>query len=534
MTKFSTFARVAALSAVLGTPLAAQTDPQPTLLDFFNINRLGTFIANTGIAVLRTQMELEYEYLSTDLMRGTVSISGVTIRPLLPYDQARQCVITVERAVLNTDVAKPFEVASEMNLNFIGTRATTACVPRDVAMGMRAAGIREIALDQFKVRAAYMYPTGETSADVTLAINNFATLDASASAMVLPRLSRFGPDDPAFRVMRAVVSLKDTGGWQTVSAVLPPNFNDPQTIRDIGTEAVTDFMSNGATRAVTAVERNFIADLMDRVQEFVTDPGEITIEAALPLTGIVVEPEIYNEEPQALVSALALEARTTPLARAQILDSETLAVLRAQDTPDPAALLEVAAALLEGRGVPQTPALVPDLLAPLTDNPDTAAEASSLIARALEDSDPAGAYAFALVAAADGTGTAVSQLDKLEARMTTTQVLELQARAMEADATDPREVMAQTEDPRALRALSLAHYAGSGATRSYAMAYYYALMAQAAGDIAATTLKQEIESRFAARGDEVALAWSDLSAEIQSRALQDWVEGGLADRFRTP
>ena len=521
----SRLASVTALSTLLAAPLAAETDPQPGLQEFFSVNRIGTFFANTAIAALRTQMEVEYEYLATDLMRGSVSISGVTVRPLLPYDQARQCVITVDRAVLNTDVAKPFEVASEANINLIGARANTACLPREAAMGLRAAGIREIDLDQFKIRVAYIYATGETSTDVTLAINNFAALDFSASGMILPRLSQSGTGEPAFRVMRAVASLKDQGGWKTVSAILPPNFRDPATIRDIGTEAVTSFLSNDGLRAITAIERNFVTQLMERVEDFVTDPGEITIEANLPETGIVIEPELYNREPQLLVSALALEARTTPLARTRILSSDDMAAMT-----DPAGLLTLSLALLEGNGVPQAPALVPEMLAPLLNDPATVAAASALIARALQDRDAAGAYPYALASAAGGITASVSLLDRLENKMTTTQVLSAQ---ISAEDIDTLALVGESDDPRRLRGLALDHFTGAGAARSYARAYYFALLAEAAGDIGATTLKNEIEGRFSARGDDVAAAWADISDDLQAQALEDWISGGLADRYQT-
>ena len=532
MMNFKRFTQIAALTAALATPALAETDPQPGLMEFFSINRVGTFIANSAIAALRTQMELEYEYLSTDLMRGSVAISGVKARPLLPYDQARQCLITIDRAVINTDVAKPFEVASEMNVNLIGARANTACLPREAAMGLRAAGIREIDLDQFKIRIAYVYATGETSSDVTLAINNFASLDFSASGMILPRLGSFGPSEPAFRVMRAVVSLKDQGGWNTVSAILPPNFRDPATIKDIGTEAVTQFLSNNGLRAVTAIERNFVTQLMDRVEDFVTDPGEITIEANLPETGIVIEPELYNSEPQSLVSALALEARTTPLARPRILSSDDLAALTDPAGLEADRLLELGRALLDGAGVPQTPALVPDLLMPLTKQPESAPQASALIARALQARDPALAYPYALTAAAGGITEAVSVMDQLENQMTTTQVLTAQADNLGASA-NASDAVGNSTDPRALRALALSHFTGSGAPRSYAQAYYFALLAEAAGDIGATTLKQEIDGRFSARGDAVAAAWAEISDALQAKALEDWIAGGLADRYLT-
>ena len=84
-----------------------------------------------------------------------------------------------------------------------------------------------------------------------------------------------------------------------------------------------------------------------------------------------------------------------------------------------------------------------------------------------------------------------------------------------------------------MRALALAHFTGSNATRSYAQAYYFSLLAEAAGDIGASSLKREIEGRFEARGQDVAAAWTDLSAELQARALDDWIGGNLAGRYQT-
>lgn len=523
-------ARAFVLGCALSAPAVAETDPQPTLSEFFSINRMGTVVANSAIAALRTQMELEYEFLSTDVMRGTVSISGITARPLLPYDRARQCVVTVERAVLNTDVAKPFEVSSTANVNLIGARASSACLPPDIALGLRATGMTGIDLEQFKIRAAYMYPTGETSLDASIVIGGFAALDVSTSGMILPRIGRSGPSEPAFRVLRAVVSLKDMGGWQTVSALLPENLRNGQTIKVIGAEQVTQFLSNNGLRTVTGVERNFVAQLMDRVEDFINDPGELTVEARLPPTGIVVEPDLYTREPQALISTLALEAGTTPLSRTRILSDAELAALSDPSNLNSAELLDLGRALLNGEGVPQTPALVPDLLAPVLNDQVNAPQAAALIARSMTDRDSAGAYPFALQAAAGGIKTAVSLLDRLESQMTTSQVLEVQSEGHGQLISATTAIDA--DDPRELRRLALAYLAGTGVTRSYKQAYYFALLAEAAGDIGASALKTEIEDRFAARGPEVAATWAAASAEIQTKALEDWVSGGLASRYR--
>jgi hypothetical protein len=87
------------------------------------------------------------------------------------------------------------------------------------------------------------------------------------------------------------------------------------------------------------------------------------------------------------------------------------------------------------------------------------------------------------------------------------------------------------DDPRDLRALSLAYLTGAGQARSYARAYYYVLLAEAAGDIAGPSLRSEITARFAARGPDVAQAWTALSAQVEQQAVTDWINADLPGRY---
>ena len=523
-----------ALALIITAPMHAQDrDPQATLGEFFSPDRIAAAVANSAITALRTRMELQYDHLSADPLRGIVSISGIVARPLLPYDQARQCEITIERATLSSDFASPFQTAAELNLNLIGARASLACVERDIALALRTAGYKDLPMDQFKVRASYAYTTGETALDSTIAINGFGVLDYSASGTILPRLSASGyPGDPAIRVSRVVATLKDDGGWAAVSQVLPENLRDPVTIRELGTEAVSQFLSEGGLRPLGAVERNFIGDLMGEVEAFVTDPGEITVQADLPPSGIVIEPDMYDA-PQTLIAALGLQARSTPLARSQILSTVDLAALQTPDDLSDDARIRFATALLEGNGVPRSGALVPDLLLPLLDDADTAGPAASLLAKAVQDTDIPAAYSYALIAAAGGMPNAVAQLDRLEARMTTQAVLAAQdAYLTQTNASAPI-TRVIGDDPRSLRNLSLSYFTGAGDARSYARAYYFALLAEAAGDIAATSLRVEIEARFGARGPEVARIWNGVAAQMQQRAITDWINADLPAVYLT-
>ena len=178
---------------------------------------------------------------------------------------------------------------------------------------------------------------------------------------------------------------------------------------------------------------------------------------------------------------------------------------------------------------PRAEALVPGLLGPLmgADSAD-AAQAALLTARAQMAFDPAAAYVNALAASSSRLPGAVPLLDALETRLTTSQVMGAQAAhlSVAGGATLPA-----GNDIRAVRALALQHLTGLGAARSYRQAYYYALIAEAAGDIGARPLREDIEARFANRGDEVTLLWADLRSEVQQSALTDWISNDLAGRY---
>ncbi len=514
-------------SLALGTPALAEGDPKPGLMDVITPDSIAETIAGISISALRTVMEVEYQHLSTDVMRGTVSLSGVTLRPQLPYDRARQCEITVQRAGFDLGKFRPDLTASNASVIMVGATANIACLPRDAGLMMRASGYNEIVVDRLAFEVDYIHGTGEIRTNGSAAINDMLTLDLAMAGAILPRLSEFGgPGDPAIRVRQAVLGIQDNGGWERLSAQIPENLRQPDVIRGLGTEELTNALSNNGTRALTATERRFIDDLMEHVAEFVRNPGEITIEAQLPASGIVLEPEIY-EAPEELLQALAPDARTAPVAQSELLDPALLS--RLNGSLSASERLQLAEALLTGSGVPRAEGLVPDLLAPLmgSDAPE-AAQAALMTARAQFAYDPGAAYGHALAASSDRQSGAVSLLDALEARLTTTQVVAAQDRYLSQVGLV---ALPGGNDIRVVRARALAHFTGLGAPRSYRQAYYYALIAEAAGDIGARPLREDIEARFANRGDEVNTMWATMRLETQERALSDWITGDLAAQF---
>lgn len=525
------FCIAAGLFAVPLSPASAQGDPKPGIFDIVTPDRVAEALASVGISALRTVMEVEYEHLSTDVMRGTVALSGVTLRPQLPYDRARQCEVTVQRASFDLGQMRPDLAASNISITLIGATANIACIERSMGLMLRASGYDRIEVDRLNYEIDYVHGTGEIRGNGSAAINDMLTLDLAVAGALLPRLNEFGsPGDPAVRVRRAVLGLQDTGGWARLSSQLPENLRQPEVIQSLGTEELTNALSKGGTRALTASERLFIDDLMTHVADFIREPGEITIEAQLPATGIVLEPDVYNR-PEELLQALAPDARVAPRAQSDLLDPALVA--RIDGDLSGAERLQLARALTDGDGVPKAEALVPGLLAPLvaSDAPE-AAQAALLTARAQLAFDPAAAYGNALAASSARLPGAVPLLDALETRLTTGVVVAAQDAHILASTQDtPAATLPDGGDIRAVRSLALGHLTGLGAPRSYRLAYYYALIAEAAGDIGARPLREDIEARFANRGDAVAEVWSALRLQTQQQALSDWIALDLANRF---
>jgi hypothetical protein len=522
----------ACVCLTLPTAALAEGDPKPGLWDIITPDTIAGSLASVAISALRTQMEVEYVHLETDVMRGSVTLSGVTLRPQLPYDQARQCEITLQRVGFDLGQPRAFLPAANVSVTAIGARASMACVEREVGLALRTAGYTSIDVDRLIYQMDYLHGTGEISGTLSATINDLATLDLALTGTILPRLNEYGgAGDPAIRLRKAVFGVQDHGGWARLSSLLPENLRDAEVIRSLGTEELTNMLSQGGTRALTATERRFIDNLMEHVADFVREPGEITIEAELPAEGIVIEPEVYNA-PEELLQALAPQARAAPRAQSQLLSAELLN--RSEAELSDAERMTLASALLEGRGVPRAEALVPGLLEPLVGN-DTAqgGQAAILSARALMTSDVRAAYLHALVASDAQQPAAVALLDMLEARLTTGEVIAVQDEYLgrKSAAQNPAEALPAGADVRVVRRLALAHFTGLEAARSYKLAYYYALIAEAAGDIGARPLREDIEARFANRGADVDALWRVMRAEIQEMALSDWVRMDLATRF---
>lgn len=525
--------------ALATAPAAAQTvDPRPGLLDVISVDRIAQNLVNLGLATLRNNvMEVQYDHMSIDVVGARVTLSGLSLRPTLVWDRAAQCEITAERATIDmSDLASDPTIGSG-SLDMVGLSVSSACLDPDSAEVARALGLRVIEIDHGRLSGHYDNRTGAISAQLSLSVNGFMALDMIGTATVVPKFDLvYGGSfqEPGLRVSEALLTIHDDGGWEKIEALLPSEFRDPETIRLVGTEVLTDILGDGAPLGGTG--RNFVDNAMDHVVAFVTEPGDITIEADLPPEG--VQFNLFEmRTPMDLVRALALEVRAVPSSRSGLIPAaDLLAALNGgADLPVEDRLI-LARALLTGDGVPRSPSLGYAVLEPMVIREEVSGEAALLAAAALVETAPANAYDLALTAAARGTPGATAMLDRIEELMTTLEVLELQeSNRIARGLTDPDELfvaeIGESRDPRDLRSRAIARLTGTGAARDYALAYYLAILAEAAGDVAATSVIADINARFTNRGELVTADWSRTKREIEEAAVEVWVDLNLAGRF---
>ncbi len=527
--QFSAKYITAGLIAMASSAAAYETDPAPSLLELFSPDKISTVIAHSLIAALRTQVEMRYDYLSTSVMQGGVSITGLEMRPRLPYDTRHLCRVKVDRATLAAPLPELLQTRHNTRLTLTGLHLPASCLPSEAAQMMRSAGLNDVQLDHATIRFSYSYGSGEISGDMSLAINDFAHLDLGVTGAMVPTRRNSYSADPDLRFTRLVATLKDNGGWQRVQKLLPPKVQDPKILRQIVHQALSAELVDKHNQLRQAVQRKFLDELADQIEAFTTQPGEITIEATLPPEGVQIDPARFW--PNMLITTFGLTARSTPLARTRLIDNKLVNQLSTPDQVDAPTRLKLAQALLDGVGVPQAPSMVPELLEPLLDDSKHRPQAAALIAHSLQDTNPQDAYPYALMAGAGQATMAGLSLDRIESMLTTGKVIKLQ----EAYKRPPlSEDLPAGNDPRALRDKSLAYFTGLGAPRSYTRAYYFALLAQAAGDVGAAGLLDDIKARFAGRGEKVRKSWTKLRRKIEAQALEDWFERKLAERYQQP
>ncbi|MDG1084793.1 MAG: hypothetical protein P8P35_11915, partial [Planktotalea sp.] len=186
--------------------------------------------------------------------------------------------------------------------------------------------------------------------------------------------------------------------------------------------------------------------------------------------------------------------------------------------------LDVGRALLSGVGAPRNTTLGLRLLDPLAKEGN--AEATSLMAEAMQYSNAVTAYRLALHASANGQTGSLSLLNDLEDALSLNQLLEVQDIMLGGGGP----VAADFDSIGDIRRAARGHLLGTTRIRSYRAAYYWASVGAATGDVASAAIRDEIDTIMRLRG--ATNAWTEVQTSLENGVLRDWVGRDLPAKLQ--
>lgn len=524
-------ATATALASLLAFAPAGRTAAQQ--VPEWEFGRLfAQLLIQTGLGFARSAIELTYDGIAVDPRSGEITISGLTFRPELPHDEARACVIGIERVTLAN--GGRFDRA-DVTIGLGGTTMPVACLEPEPAALVGALGYPVIEAETVTIDVAYDDRSSALNLDLSAAITNGALVSIAADfdyfwfmgVDVEESVDAESVEDAEVVAILsgAEIVVENRGIFEAVEPLVAAQIGDPAAIPAIAQAGIMQGLTENGSRTPTPEELAFAEELTAALGRFFEEKDRLVVTLAPPAPVRLGADAL--DDPAAAIALLAPRVGAVPAARDALLDPTLLT--KAAETPDALSdeeRLEVGQALLSGIGAPRARRDGIELLEPLAEGGSGAA--ALLLAEALmAEGAMVDAYVAALTALAEGEASAAPIADAMEAELSLGEILDLQ-----------EEVAGVIEDPAliaegdiaGMRSLAEKLVSGSKGPRSYESALYWATLAAAGGDRGAAALIRRLDNRYAKRPDEAA-TWADATAAMSARALETWIEGGLAARI---
>jgi hypothetical protein len=519
-------ALAAALAAFL--PGAAAAQERPSLWDMVSLDRIVQGALQTGIQMLRTQMDLQYGDLSVDLLRGRMVLSDVEAWPFLEWDEAGLCEVRIDRLSL---LGTPFDQLDRMttSLRVAGLSVPPDCLPPDMRATLAASGRSEIRVPRLTLEVDYGMPKADALLRLFADVDGVATFDASADFSYLWFDGREDMDnpEPVMFLRAATLAVENRGLWDQLRPMIPAPFTGEapgQTVQAMLSTALVKMNADAddSDIVLNAAQKAFVDSAAAAWEAFVAAPGALVLETAIEEDVYIDLPQ-FEDDPRAAFEILRPRVGLAPARLTGMLPAALLRRALEDPAASEAERRRAGAALVTGEGAPRNLQAGMALLRPLAEAGDGAA--ALMVARALALTDPAEAYRWALRAGAAEAGGAAALLDRLERDLPLARVLALQEEQADAGAGNVPETLA------GLRGAAAARLSGQGAARDYALAAMWASLAAAAGDPEAAAMLEEIDALVRLSGEAGRAAWAAAEARHAELATRLWVERDLPARL---
>lgn len=489
-----------------------------------------------AVFLLRSAIDFTYDTITIDPRSGAMIATGLTFYPILDWDEDGTCTITVTQAIIgSTASADTFSSLVEATDVAVGT----SCLDPSASGFLAQHGYEgSIVSDAAMIDFSYDLPSAGASFTFNAAIADAAEVTVTAEFDYLAVTGLFDdgepdPDNlyPVAHLTHAEVSISNLGAFERFEPTLSGMIGSVKAVPDMAAGQLEQLLTEGGSKSLSNPEQDFLDDLREELDRFVTEKSTITITAS-PVDGVWLDEDSF-ETPNDTIKALQPRVGTNPASFSAILSPDTLsAALDGGNDLDDDARLSAGRALVTGIGAPRDVVAGRKLLESMAE--DGNAEAAYLVAQSAVASgdDPAG-YRMALLALAGGHKAAARIADALERDMDVADILSIQTEAADnyadKDALEDRvDGIMDAPTLSAMRKMARDAYLGRSVPRSYETAYFWATVAAAAGDKSAATLRDRIDQRM---GGTEAQSWIEASQRASSAALAAWASDGLAAAF---
>ncbi|MEM7498201.1 MAG: hypothetical protein AAF371_09450 [Pseudomonadota bacterium] len=523
-------AAAGALAAILALGPVGHPAAQP--VPEFELGRLfSKLIVQAGLGFARGAVELTYDGIAVDPRSGEITITGLVLRPRLPHDEARACEIGIERVTL-ADGGRFDRVDGALSLG--GVSLPAACLEPEPAELVSALGFPVIEADTVAIDLAYDDTSSALSIDLVAGITNGALITAAADfeyfwfqgVSVDEEVGAEMTDDAELVAILsgAEIMVENRGLFEALEPMIGQQLGDPAAIPAIAQAGLMQALTQEGGRTPTPEEIAFVEELSTALGRFVEEKDRVVVTLA-PGAPVRLGEDAF-EDPAAAIALLSPRVGAAPAARQQLVAPALLAkASNDRDALSEAERMTVGRAFLTGIGAPRARRDGVELLTPLAEG--GSGEAALLVAKALAaEGDPIGAYANALIALAAGESAAAAIADDMEAILDLSEILSLQNEVAPFERDGE---LVEAADVAGMHALAERLVSGRGGPRNYETALYWATLASASGDRGAAALLRRLDSRYARRAEE-AETWANALDEASARALETWIEGGLAER----
>lgn len=531
MARFSRPATLAAATAIGLTAAPAQAESWGDFFNAFTPSRIVEQFLQGAIIGLRSQMDIQYGALTANALSGTVTITDVQIWPFPDWDMDGNCDIWLDRLTMR---GTPAEVADTLSasLTLTGISLHPDCLPPDARAGLEPVLGDRISIPQQRAEISYYMPRASAQVTAHTTWDGIAAVTLDADFSYVSMDGRDTPSDPVpvLFLNYAGLMVENLGGWETVSPMLPPPFLDPAMAEPMITGMLTQALSEmnqdpttGAVAPLSPSQDAFIASGVTAWKAFLANPQALVVETGMSLgigNDVYVDVLAYEDDPALMFEDLTPRFATATARSRDILPVEliTMAMTRPAEL-SVEARKQSGLALLTGKGAPRFVAKGLELLDPLARDGD--GEAALELARALQQNAPEDAYRYALIAGQDFMVGATAILDRLETRLPFATVLDLQAARSKGQPDVPLTALPD------LRAAALSRVSGVGASRDYALAVKWAMIAAAAGDPEGAAILDELDLRARATGEDGRAKWQSVEAAASQAALDLWMGSNL-------